>query len=136
MPENVAKHAISTQGTEVGFTTEIAKHVLQLKNKMGGNFVISKPLKNRIDRHAVKMILDTNFIIINLKLQSKELIQNRLENRHGDVMSKAFIRALTSYTIEDFSNDGEKTFEIVITEDMSKDEVYEKICEITGHQGW
>ena len=96
---------------------------------LGGNFSIAQAVFNRRQRDQIKKDLgpDLNFIVLNV---SKECQRKRIINRHGGDSKFATMMEKFYDLCEPASEDEKNAYNIDITEDMSVEDVVNKVLEI------
>ena len=103
-----------------------ANDILKQHNRIGGNWSVDFAVFSRKQRDALRNILGKNLVFVVLNM-TKEHQEKRIIARHGKT-----IDAITNmYALyEQAGDDEENTHNITITEDMSPEEVVQKILEI------
>ena len=113
------------------FYANMAEDVKRQKQRLGGNFAIAQAVTSReIRNHIRKFIPECIFIIFTL---TKEGQKKRIEARHGtDESSKVILDMMQSiYDLYESPENGEKhTYNVNISENMTPDDVLEKVLTI------
>ena len=112
---------------------ECAKDVMKQRKRLGGNWIIDHATPTRKLREMIKSTLnnDVIFIVLNVK---KKLVSTRLSERHGN--ETYFSKKLSQYLAglhkyyEPAGKDEENTFNVDVTQDISKEELVQKILKI------
>lgn len=98
-------------------------------SRIGGDFAIAQAVPKRNIRDFIRGILGEDLIFVVLHM-SKEDQGARLRARHGDQATTA-ARLENMYNLyEQAGEDEPNTINCVITKDMSKDDVYNKVVEL------
>ena len=111
-----------------GYYSFLAKAVAAQKKRIGGNFVISNAVTSRIIRDHIKTeIPDCIFVTLTL---SKETQKKRIFARHGGgeeskVIIQKLITCLNAFELPE--QDEKNTYNVDITEDMSPENVMDKV---------
>ena len=103
-----------------------ANDISKQQKRIGGNWLVDFAVFSRKQRDALRKILGTDLIFIVLNL-TKEYQEKRIIGRHGkaiDTLTK--MHAL----YEPAGDDEENTYNVKVTEDMSPEDVVQKILEI------
>ena len=108
----------------------MAKLIQSQKKRIGGDFVIAQAVTSRDIRDHIRLTLpDCIFITLTL---TKETSIERLKTRHGEGAIAELLENM--YKCYEGPGEGEKnTYNINITEDMTKDDVTIKALEILDH---
>lgn len=99
------------------------------QSRIGGEFAVAQAVPKRKIRDFIRGILGSNLIFVVLHM-SKEDQGARLRARHGD--QKTFAAKLENmYNLYEQAGDDEpNTINCVVTKDMSRDDVYNKVLEL------
>merc|ERR1712183_817564 len=109
----------------------MAKLIKTQKKRIGGDFAVAQAITSRYMRDHIRLTLpDCIFITLTL---TKETQVKRVKARHGDSEGATeFLGAMYKYY--EGPGEGEKNVHnINITEDMTKDDVMNKVLEILDH---
>ena len=112
---------------------ECAKDVLKQRKRLGGDWILDHATPTRKLREIIKSTLtnDVIFIVLNVK---KKLVSTRLTGRHGN--DTYFSKKLSQYLAglhkyyEPAGKDEENAFNVDVTQDITKEELVQKILEI------
>ena len=118
------KHAESLKE----FFAMVAKDVAKQKARIGGNFAVAHAVPFRGIRDEIRMIIpDCIFIVltVNIDCQTKRLIKRHGENAK---MIEFLMKIHKSYKSPDVGEPN--TFEIIIEEEMTENDVLYKVMEI------
>ena len=109
----------------------MAKSVKKQKERLGGNMAIAQAVFTRSQRDSLRKLVgpDLVFIVLNM---SKECQIKRVKGRHGDTLGDQFMNILIKYAelCEPAEYDEENAYNVMITDDMNRDDVLQKIIEI------
>ena len=110
----------------------IARYAVQQKQRVGGHFAISYAVFTKRQREVCRKVIGKDLIIIVLKLDKKSQYQDRIQKRHGENMSKKLLDFLVycEKYLEDVSDTEENAYQINITEDMTQNDVMERVLKI------
>ena len=106
------------------------------RKRIGGDWVVAQCVATRNLRDVIRQTLGKNLVFILLSLK-KETTLERLTNRHGDGEAA---KGITDFCIklESFyelkAPDEDNTFDITITNEMTPNDVIEKILEIVDNK--
>ena len=114
---------------------QMSNHVMIQRKRLGGDMAIAQAVFSRRQRDKLRKIIgpDLVFIVLNM---TKECQIKRIQGRHGDSgMLEEFMRVLVKYAemCEPAGDDEENAFNVTISEDMSKDDVVNKVLEIVNN---
>ena len=112
-----------------GGARDIAKH----KEKLKGDWSVALGIFNRNHRDAVRKILGSEvvFIVLNLtKDCQRKRCQSRMGGGGGEGVVDMFTKMFDMY--EPAGDDEENAFNIVVTEEMTVDDVEKKVLEIVA----
>ena len=101
------------------------------KQRIGGKWVICQAVFRRRHREAIRRVIGKDLIMINLKLDTKYQ-KPRLEKRHGKNLGAPFMNYLLNMSkhMQEISDQEENTFEITVTEEMTEEDVLDKVLKI------
>ena len=109
----------------------VSKTILKQRKRLGGDWSIALACFSRSQREMLRKILgpDLVFIVLNM---TNECQMKRLAGRHGDGQGEEFTGYLTKMfeIYEPAENDEENAYNVKVTEDMTPDDVIQKVLEI------
>ena len=109
----------------------MAKDIIHQRKRLGGNMVIAQAINNEKQREKMRKLIGPDLVFIVLGM-SKECQKKRVMARHGEDFPEAFlnlmIKAADMY--EPAAAEEENAFNVVITEEDSRDDVLQKIVDI------
>ena len=114
---------------------QMGEHIKKQKERLGGNFVIAQAVFSRNQRKTLQNLIGPDLIFIVLNM-SKECQMKRVKIRHGDAAGGEFgnkvLEIYSKYAelCEPAAEDEENSYNITITDDMSREDVIEKILNI------
>ena len=111
---------------------EMALHIDQQRKRLGGHWAIAQAVFSRAQRDQIRKDLGPDLIFMVLNL-TKECQHKRVVNRHGDDdVGKQFVEMMEKFydLYEPAGEDEENAYNISITEDMSVEDVIQKILKI------
>ena len=101
--------------------------------RLGGNFAIAQAIFSRSQRDMLREIVgpDLHFMVLSM---TKETQDKRLKARHGDSVPKGLLDFFVKFSekCELAGEDEPNAHNIVITEDMTKEDVVKKVLEIVA----
>ena len=107
----------------------IAKDVGFQKNRIGGNFVVAQAIHSQEFRNLIRSILP-NCIFINLSM-TQEGSKQRIQSRHGDQAGELWEFFSKEYELFEKPGEAEEnTYNIDIDENMTPNDVLEKVLEV------
>jgi len=109
----------------------MSRDVALQRKRVGGNWVIAQAVPNRALRDVIRQELDSEVFFITLTLTTDDL-KNRIRGRHGDneMVVNMFIDICKKF--EPVEVDEPNGANIVVTEEMTKDEVMNKVLELVN----
>ena len=107
-----------------------AKHINEQQKRLGGDWSIAFVLSTKKIRDILRKNLGSEIVFIMLQLP-KEHYMKRFSKRHGEG-GKALVEAIykMNILIEPVEPDEENAYNINITEDMSPNDVVQKVLSI------
>ena len=126
--EDLPKGDKSNQEKTFPFFRLMAQDILSEKAKIGGDWVVTDAIPTRKIRDVVKKECNATFIVL---IVSEDVQKKRLEKRHadGEHWMAGWLTSLYK-NYEPVGADEKDAFEVVITPEMSLDDVVEKVLEI------
>ena len=114
------------------FCVLMANDILKQRSRIGGDWSIAFAMFSRHQREIIRKILgpDVIFIVMNL---TKESIKKRLQDRFGDgeIGGKLASQMLAIYKkYEEAGDDEMNSYNLMIDENMSIDDVNDKVIDI------
>merc|ERR1712062_203419 len=111
------------------FYTLLCENILSEQKRIGGDFAIAHAVLTREIRDHIRNILGTKLVFVVLHM-SKEDQEARIKARHGD--AKSFVERLVKMydLFEPACEDESNTINCMITKDMTRDDVIEKIIQL------
>ena len=113
------------------YYSSMCKDIVAQRKRIGGDWVVAQAVPSRVLRDHIKGELGPDLIFIVLQMAKEDQVK-RIEARHGkgDTGSNAVEMLTKIYDMyEAVHDDEENAISIVVTEEMSRDDVAEKICE-------
>ena len=114
------------------FLQLLVKHITQERERLGGDFAVATTVFSRKQREQLRELLGPNLVFMVLNM-SKECQVERLQKRHSDSETqKKFQKMLFQYAelCEPAGEDEENAFNVEITEDMTREDVKQKILDL------
>jgi len=110
------------------FLGNMAKDILVQKQRLGGDFAVAHAVTSRDMRDHIRTILpDCIFIVLSM---TDETQQKRIKERHGEAAEGVFEMLVKMHKLYEKPGDGEKnTYNVDITEDMTRKDVFNKVME-------
>jgi len=108
----------------------MAKDLIRQRLRLGGDMAIAQAVFTRDQRDMLRNLIGPDLIFIVISM-SKECTAARIKKRHGDNIgdfADAFIKF--AELCEKAGDDEENAFNVIVTEDMSIDDVMNKVLEI------
>ena len=102
------------------------------RKRLGGDFAIAQAVPTRELRDHIKKVADPDLVFI-LLILPKQTVVDRLKKRHGDSPMADAITEMCVKLNEYYEPKGENeenTYDVVVSSDMSPDDVAAKIMEI------
>ena len=110
---------------------EVAKDISKQNKRFGGNMAVAQAIYSRKQRDSMRKILgpECTFIVLNM---SRECQKKRVTERHGEDANEDFMNMLIKFAAmyEPAGEDEENAYNVEITEDMSREDVIQKILDI------
>ena len=107
-----------------------AKDVTRQQERIGGDWSVAFAVFSRSQRESLRKALPgVIFIVLSL---TKESQMKRLKERHGDILDDKFNDTFTKMQeiYEPAGDDEENAYNLIVTDDMSPDDVVQKVIEI------
>jgi len=111
-----------------GLFLVLCENILSERKRLGGDWVIAFAVWSKQFRDFIRSQLGADIIFVILSL-SKEVQKERAKGRHGDQEGITEFLEKTYDVYESASDDEPNTIEVFVTNDMSREEVCEKILE-------
>ena len=114
------------------FYKNMSDDVRAQKNRIGGTFAIAQAVTSRELRDHIRTVLpECIFIVLTL---TKESQLKRIKQRHGQESSEAIINMMSNiYDLYELPGEGEEnTFNVEITDELTPNDVLQKVMEIIG----
>ena len=105
-----------------------AYDILKQRKRIGGNWSVDFAVFSRKQRDGLRKILGSDLIFIVLNM-SKQCQEKRLIDRHGNDKEIIDFLKMLHTMYEPGENDEENTYNVTITEDMSPEDVVQKILQ-------
>ena len=123
-----SKGNVTNEESANPFYTMLAKDILSEKQKIGGDWVVSQAVPTRKQRDIVKKECNATFIILTV---SKKYQRQRLSRRHSKD-GKHIVEELSGIykLFESVQPDEKDAYELVITPEMSADDVLETVLDL------
>ena len=111
------------------FIGNMAKDILVQKQRLGGDFAVAHAVMKRDMRDHIRTILpDCIFVVLSL---TDETQCKRIKERHGEGSESLSEHLVKMHQLYEKPGDGEKnTYNVDITEDMTRKDVFNKVMEI------
>ena len=107
----------------------LTEHVKQQRKRLGGDWSLAHALFSRAQREQAVELLDGDVVFIVLNM-TQECQSKRLAQRHGDTgLNLDFLDKMFKL-YEPAGEDEKNAFNVTVTEDMSQEDVIEKVQEI------
>lgn len=114
-----------------GFYTALCKDIVTERKRMGGDWVVAQAVPTKALRDHIKKQLGPNLIFVVLNM-TKEDQMKRIMARHGDGeaggITDWLIKLYDLY--EPATEDEENAIDVVVTSDMSREDVVQKILKM------
>ena len=131
VPAKMWRHKNVTAESKVKAHQVLARHILQERKRLGGDFVVAFVLENKLLRDAIKEITgpDTIFIILCI---SEELQAKRIDSRHPWYarQKRKFFKEEFEYFNKPAGIDEQNTFNIQVMENMTPNDIAMKILSV------
>ena len=111
------------------FLDLLAKDIIHQRKRLGGNMVIAQAINSQKQRERMRNLIGPDLVFIVLGL-SKECQMKRVKARHGEDFPFVDMLIKISDLYEPAGAEEENAFNVVITEDDSRDDVLQKIVDI------
>ena len=113
------------------FLDLLAKDIIHQRKRLGGNMVIAQAINSQKQRERMRNLIGPDLVFIVLGM-SKECQKKRVIARHGEDFPETFMELLIKAAdlYEPAGAEEENAFNVVITEDDSRDDVLQKIVDI------
>ena len=113
----------------------MAKNIANHRQRLGCNMAVAQAIYSRKQRETLFKIVGPDLIFVVLNL-TKNCIKKRLEERHGDTLNDTLMGMLMKVAdmCEPAGSDEKNAYNVYITEDMTPDDVIEKIQEIVNQK--
>ena len=110
------------------FLANMAKDILVQKQRLGGDFAVAHAVTSRDMRDHIRTILpDCIFIVLSM---TDETQRKRIKERHGEATDGVFEMLTKLHKLYEKPGDGEKNaYNVDITEDMTRKDVFNKVME-------
>jgi len=114
------------------FYSAMCKDIAREQKRMGGNFAVAQAVPTRALRDHIRTQLGSNLIFVVLHM-SKGDQAARIKARHGD--EETFVELLSSVydKYEPATEDEPNAIHVLITKDMSRDDVVDKIIKMVDN---
>merc|ERR1712062_292364 len=113
-----------------GFYGAMSKDIANEQKRIGGDFVIAQAVPTRKIRDFIRNQMGENLIFVVLHM-SKEDQMERIVKRHGDANENLIEKMTMCHNVFEPAEDDEKNaIHCLITKDMTRDEVVEKIVQL------
>jgi len=113
-----------------GFYSAMSKDIANEQKRIGGDFVIAQAVPTRKIRDFIRNQMGENLIFVVLHM-TKEDQMERIIKRHGDANENLVEKMTKCHEVFEPAEDDEKNaIHCLITKDMSRDEVVEKIVQL------
>ena len=109
----------------------MSEYLVKERKRLGGNWAIAHAIFSRTQREFLRQKIGPELVFIVMNM-SADCQRKRIEGRHGKAIDKEFLEILCKYAemCEPAGDDEENAYNLDITEDMTKDDVMEKVYEI------
>jgi gluconate kinase len=111
------------------YYSAMAEDVGKEQKRIGGDFVVAQAVPTRALRDHIRTKLGSNLIFVVLHM-SREDQMNRIKARHGDEESLTDLLTKLYNHYEPATEDEPNAIHVLITKDMSKDDVVSKILKL------
>ena len=113
----------------------MSKDIIKQRQRLGCNMAVAQAIYSRKQREALFKIIGADLIFIVLNLTT-DCIKKRLEERHGGTVNDTIMSMLLKIAAmcEPAGADEKNAYNVYITEDMTPDDVIEKIQEIVNQK--
>ena len=113
---------------------EMGKDIARQRKRLGGDWAIAQAVFTRAQRDALRKIIGPDLVFIVLQM-TKDCQTKRLQARHGtgdEGNAEEFVKLLNAFhdLYEPAGYDEENAYNVMITEDMSIDDVMKKVWDI------
>jgi len=114
------------------FYSAMSEDVANEQKRIGGDFVVAQAVPTRALRDHIRKKLGPNLIFLVLHM-SREDQMDRIKTRHGDEesMSEMLTKLYDKY--EPATEDEPNAIHVLITKEMSRDDVVEKILKLVNN---
>jgi len=113
-----------------GFYGAMSKDIANEQKRIGGDFVIAQAVPTRKIRDFIRKQMGENLIFVVLHM-TKEDQMERIVKRHGDANENLIEKMTMCHNVFEPAEDDEKNaIHCLITKDMTRDEVVEKIVQL------
>ena len=105
--------------------------MVKQRKRLGGNWAIAQAVFTKAQRDILRQHIGSDLIFIVLNL-TRECQKKRLAARHGDDIHEDLVQMLEKFydLFEKAGEDEPNTYNLTITEDMTVDDVMNKIFDI------
>ena len=109
----------------------MAKDIIHQRKRLGGNMVIAQAINSQKQRERMRKLIGPDLVFIVLGM-SRECQKKRIMGRHGEDFPETFLNIMIKMAeiYEPAGAEEENAFNVVITEDDSRDDVLQKIMDI------
>ena len=109
----------------------MAKDIIHQRKRLGGNMVIAQAVHSQKQRERMRKIIGPDLVFIVLGM-SRECQKKRIMGRHGEDFPETFLNIMIKMAeiYEPAGAEEENAFNVVITEEDSRDDVLQKIVDI------
>ena len=126
----MTKHEDFNKENVDGFFTAMCENIKSEKMRIGGDWVVAFPTPTRSIRDHIKKQLGPDLVFILLNMTKEEQMR-RISSRHGDEVNSTVEWLTGMYDIfEPAHEDEENVFDVVVTGDMSREDVARSILDI------
>ena len=112
---------------------EMGKDIAKQRKRLGGDWAIAQAVFTRDQREVLRNVIGPDLVFIVLQM-TKDCQNKRLQARHGtdDGNVEEFVKLLNAFhdLYEPAGYDEENAYNLMITEEMSIDDVMKKVWEI------
>ena len=115
----------------IPFYEALSSYIVSQRKRLHGNWAIANAVFSRTQRETLRRQIGPELVFIVLNL-TKDCQTKRLQRRHGEAIAESKLEMFTKYAdlFEPAGDDEENAYNLDITEDMTKDDVMEKVYEI------
>ena len=107
--------------------------ITKQRKRLGGDWAVAHAIFSRTQRDKLRQKLGPELVFIVLNM-TKECQKKRLKARHGDAIEGLNEVMNNMFDLYEPARDDEKnTFNVVITEDMTPDDVLNKVFQIISN---